>query len=132
MAMKWIKRWYEKNFSTYLRKGQVLALCGSRQVGKTSLLNRQLPSGLDIFKDDGDDQALHDILSPLRLKPIQQSFSGYRLVFIDEAQRIPNIGRALKLMVDHIPDLMIVVSGSSAFDLTNKLGEPLTGGQRVA
>jgi hypothetical protein len=58
---------------------------------------------------------------------LQTAFGSYQLLFIDEAQRIPDVGYALKLLIDHFPEMIILVTGSSSFDLSNKIGEPLTG-----
>jgi len=129
--MKWIKRYYEDEFDNLLQKGKVLVLHGSRQVGKTSLINRIIKPGKDVFKGDGNDLDLQDILNSQRLSVIQNAFGGYSLVFIDEAQKVNNIGEAIKLLFDHSPDITIVLTGSSSFQLSGKLGEPLTGRQNV-
>ena len=129
--MNWIKRYYEERFDQMLQQGKVLVIFGSRQVGKTSLINRMIQKGPDIFMGDGNDLDLQDILNSQRLSTIQNALGGYRMVIIDEAQKVSNIGRALKLLIDHTPDTTIIVSGSSSFDLSNKLGEPLTGRQKV-
>jgi len=75
----------------------------------------------------GDNLDIAEILSSQRLSVLKQFTAGYDYLFIDEAQKIPNIGINLKLAVDNIPDLSVFVTGSSAFDLKNKIGEPLTG-----
>lgn len=75
----------------------------------------------------GDNLDVAEILSSQRLSVLKQFTAGYDFLFIDEAQKIPDIGINLKLIVDNIPALAIFVTGSSAFDLKNKIGEPLTG-----
>ena len=70
---------------------------------------------------------LRDILSAQKVSQLDINFRNYDLIFIDEAQRIPEVGIALKLLIDHFPDKTIIVTGSSSFDLSNKIGEPLTG-----
>jgi predicted AAA+ superfamily ATPase len=124
----WFQRFWEEAGDTLLRKGKVFVLYGPRRVGKTELINKFL-GNFDgkIFKGTGDDMDVREILSSQKLSRFKLFFSGYDLVFIDEAQRIPDVGYALKLLVDHFPELIIVVSGSSSFDLSGKLGEPLTG-----
>lgn len=75
----------------------------------------------------GDNIDAAEIISSQRLSVLKQFTAGYDYLFIDEAQKIPTIGNSLKLMVDAIPELILFVTGSSAFDLKNKIGEPLTG-----
>jgi len=129
--VNWIKRYYEERFDQMLQRGKVLVIFGSRQVGKTSLINRMIQKGADIFMGDGNDLDLQDIFNSQRLSVIQNALGGYKMIIIDEAQKIINIGQALKLLIDHIPNTTIIVTGSSSFDLSNKLGEPLTGKQKV-
>jgi len=74
---------------------------------------------------------LRDILESDSPQRIRSSFSGYDLIVIDEAQKIERVGSGLKLLVDHLPDVPVFASGSSSFELSNRLGEPLTGRQRV-
>jgi hypothetical protein len=84
-----------------------------------------------IFAGTGDDIDLRTILSSENKAIITTSFKGYEIVFIDEAQRIPNIGWGLKLLVDSSPEISVIASGSSSFQLWNKVGEPLTGRQVI-
>ena len=80
-----------------------------------------------IFSGTGDNLEVRELISSQKLSRLQTAFSNYQLVFIDEAQRIPDVGFGLKLLIDHFPEMIIVVTGSSSFDLSNKIGEPLTG-----
>ncbi|HRZ47883.1 MAG TPA: ATP-binding protein [Bacteroidales bacterium] len=75
----------------------------------------------------GDNLDVMEILSSRRLSLLERLVQGYDYLFIDEAQMIPHIGQSLKLMVDHIPNLSIFITGSSSLDLLNRTGEPLTG-----
>lgn len=112
-----------------LKPGLVLGLFGARRTGKTFLM-QQIRNRLEdnqVLMVQGDNLDVAEILSSQRLSVLQQFTSGYTYLFIDEAQKIPNIGNSLKLIVDTIPDLKVFVTGSSAFDLKNKVGEPLTG-----
>jgi uncharacterized protein len=127
----WLERHYETSFGKMFSKGKVMIIYGSRQVGKTSLINKMIHDGPNIFKGDGIDMELQSIMGSQSLSTIRNAFKGYELVFIDEAHKIPNIGNSLKLLIDHEPEIMIIVSGSSSFDLSNKIGEPLTGRQNV-
>jgi uncharacterized protein len=128
--MVWIKRSLENNFESFLQKGKVLIVYGARRVGKTSVIEKLLKqqSG-KIYSGTGDDIDLRSILSSQSKNKIITSFQGYDIVFIDEAQRIPDIGWGLKLLVDSNPGISVIASGSSSFDLLNKTGEPLTGRQ---
>jgi hypothetical protein len=132
--MSWIKRYYEPGFDQMLQKGKVLVIYGPRQVGKTSLINHLLTPKTNekIFKGDGNDVTLQDILGSKKLANIQNAFKGYRIIFIDEAQKIEEIGDGLKLLVDHAPEIAVIASGSSSFDLSNRIGEPLVGRQKVS
>ncbi len=107
---------------------KILLIYGARQVGKTTLVN-QLLEGYPgrILRADGDRQAYADVLSSRDLAKLKQLVSGYDLLFIDEAQRIPDIGINLKILHDHIPDLRIIATGSSSFELASLVSEPLTG-----
>ncbi|OGC23954.1 hypothetical protein A2291_05590 [candidate division WOR-1 bacterium RIFOXYB2_FULL_42_35] len=126
------KRYYLDKIPSLLEPNKVLVLYGPRRAGKTTLLNAFLKdfSG-KYFLGFGDDGNLRDVLKTQEIDKIKQFFGGYELIVIDEAQRIPEIGLVLKLMVDHIPGIKVIATGSSSFDLSNRIGEPLTGRQRV-
>ena len=128
---KWIQRYYEAQFESMFQKGKVAVLLGSRQVGKTSLIKRMISNRENVFIGDGNDFDLQELLNSLRLSVLKNALGNYNLIFIDEAQKIINIGEAMKLIVDHLPDSTVILSGSSSFDLSNKIGEPLTGRQSV-
>lgn len=106
----------------------VIGILGARRTGKTFLMEeiaKELPEKVLIVQ--GDNLDVSEILSSQRLSLLKRFTEGVTHLFIDEAQKIPGIGINLKLMADNIPGLHILVSGSSAFDLKNKVGEPLTG-----
>lgn len=107
---------------------KILVLYGARQVGKTTLINGMLENykGL-VLRVDADQQIFTDILSSRDLTKLKRLVSSFDLLFIDEAQRIPDIGINLKILHDQIPELRIVATGSSSFELANKVSEPLTG-----
>ncbi|MBU1717995.1 MAG: ATP-binding protein, partial [Bacteroidetes bacterium] len=100
-----------------------------RRVGKTMLLNHLIKNDFPgkILSLNGEDQSVVSVLGNRTIENYKQLTSGYDYLVIDEAQKIPDIGNVLKLVVDHIEGLRVVVTGSSVFDLSNKLGEPLTG-----
>ena len=109
-----------------LHKGKVIVLIGPRQVGKTTLINTLLKDKEYLFLD-GDDHSVCDLLSNANTQQLRGIIGNFKYVFIDEVQRIPNIGLKLKIMVDQIKDVQVIVSGSSAFDINNMTQEPLTG-----
>ena len=125
-------RYYQTIIDQYLKPNKVLVLYGPRQVGKTTLIRNFLASYEGkVYRSTGDDTRLRELLEKPSITSLETYFSAYDLVFIDEAQRIDNIGLALKLMVDHLEDIRIIATGSSSFDLSNKVGEPLVGRQYV-
>ena len=107
---------------------KIIVLYGPRQVGKTTLVKHILQQLS--FKSLGvtsDDIRHSQVLASRNLDTLASLVTGYELLFIDEAQRIPEIGVNLKLLHDHFPQLKIIVTGSSSLDLANKINEPLTG-----
>lgn len=123
MVERLLRQLIDKN----LGNGKAIILLGARQTGKTTLL-KQIFAGrsnvLWINGDEPDTIALFDKSSSARLRNV---FAGYSIVVIDEAQRISNIGIKLKLITDNIPNIQVIATGSSSFDLSNKINEPLTG-----
>lgn len=105
---------------------KALIVLGPRQVGKTTLL-RELVSEKDVLFLNGDDPTVQTLLSNVNTEVLRQLIGKHAFVFIDEAQRIDNIGITLKLITDQIQTCQLIVSGSSAFELRNATNEPLTG-----
>jgi len=124
-----IYRFLTDDLLNSLHPGFVTGLFGARRTGKTFLMEqiRNRIEGRQILMVQGDNLDVAEILSSQRLSVLKQFTAGYDYLFIDEAQKIPDIGVNLKLIVDNIPELAVFVTGSSAFDLKNKIGEPLTG-----
>lgn len=124
-----LPRFYD-NLNSYLMPNKVLVVYGSRQTGKTTLLKKFLSESEGQFRyklDSGDDINTRILLGSSDSKKIIEYAKGYDLIAIDEAQRIKNIGMGLKILVDQIPNIKIVVTGSSSFELAGQIGEPLTG-----
>lgn len=122
-----ITRILEEKIRAKLGSEKAILLFGARQLGKTTLLRKLFaadPTALWLSGDEPDVQALFDQVNSSRLKTL---FAGRRYVVIDEAQRISDIGLKLKLVTDHIPEVQVIATGSSAFELANKTNEPLTG-----
>jgi predicted AAA+ superfamily ATPase len=112
--------------------GKALILYGPRRAGKTTLLKSYLDScGLRYRLETGDDVRIRNLLGSGDLKQILAFAEGFELVAIDEAQQIPDIGMGLKILVDHLPALRTIATGSSSFDLAGAIGEPLTGRKRT-
>jgi predicted AAA+ superfamily ATPase len=116
----------------YIKLNKVLVIYGPRQVGKTTLIKKYLHNikGSAIYKT-GDDLVFANDFGQCSLNLIKKIVPENSLFIIDEAQKIPNIGRALKLLVDNVANVKVLVTGSSAFDLANRTSEALTGRKTV-
>ncbi|MEM0992495.1 MAG: ATP-binding protein [Bacteroidota bacterium] len=110
-----------------LFSGKALILIGPRQVGKTTIIRSLLKAHEPYLFLDGDDPKVRRLLDTPSTEEIKTILGSHKIVFVDEAQRIDNIGLTLKIITDQFADLQLVVSGSSAFDLGQKTNEPLTG-----
>ena len=111
------------------KPGKALVIFGPRRVGKTTLIKEYLKGlGNDSYRFlDGGDIFAQGILSTPDLQNLQKNYGDRKIFVLDEAQKIQNIGETLKLMIDHIPDMVMVVTGSASFDLAGQIGEPLLG-----
>jgi len=109
-----------------LGKGKAIIITGPRQVGKTTLVKNIIGDKGYLFLD-GDDPTVRRLLTNPNTEEIKSIIGKNKIVFIDEAQRIENIGITLKIITDQFKTVQLLVSGSSAFELNNKLNEPLTG-----
>ncbi len=125
-----IKRRQQNNIEKLIGKNKAILITGTRRVGKTVLLHSIAENyqgkSLSLNGEDFDVQELLKTRSAANYKRI---VGDATLLMIDEAQVIPEIGNILKLMIDSIPSLTIIATGSSSFDLVNKTGDPLTGRQ---
>ena len=111
-----------------LQPNKVIVLLGARRVGKTKLIEKLIENaGEKILFLNGDDVETHNLLETQSTSNFKRLLGDTKFLIIDEAQEIPNIGKKLKLMVDTIIDLKILVTGSSAFEINNQIGEPLVG-----
>jgi len=124
----YIKRDIGKEIQKRLFSGKVIILYGARQVGKTTLVKQILSQR----KDDAlylncDEPDIVDMLSRKTSTEIKDLFGNKKLVVIDEAQRVKDIGITLKIIIDNIENVQVVATGSSSFDLSNNVSEPLTG-----
>lgn len=125
-----INRILKDNILKRMKPNKVMVLSGARRIGKTVLL-KQIENEINVpyLFLNGEDFSVHELLARRNKAHYEQILGDKRLLIIDEAQKIPDIGFILKFMVDEIEGLKIIVTGSSAFDMTNGTGEPLTGRQ---
>lgn len=116
------------DIESLLSPNKVLVIYGPRRVGKTTILKKYLKTTKYSYRfDAGDDISTHEYLSSQKLSLLREYVDDNELIVIDEAQMIPKIGSNLKLLVDHFPNLRIIVTGSASFDLAQQIGEPLVG-----
>jgi predicted AAA+ superfamily ATPase len=126
--MNMIERKLSKIIQAQLFKGKAIILVGSRQVGKTTLLGELVrQSDKRILSLNCDEPEVQTILTDTNVAKLRTIIGNNELVVIDEAQKVNNIGLTLKLIVDNIKDVQVIATGSSAFELRNRLNEPLTG-----
>ncbi len=126
-----IRRFYQ-DLKKHLEKNKVLVLYGPRQVGKTTLLKNFVKNtSLKYRFDSGDLYSIQQVISSQDLRKIKEYVGDNKLIIIDEAQNIPNVGLGLKIIVDQIPDVYVIATGSSSFELSGQVGEPLTGRKKT-
>lgn len=111
----------------WLFQGKVIILYGPRQVGKTTIANQIIGNHLGALYLNCERQPVWELLISQNLTRIRETIGNARLVVFDEAQKIPDIGKLLKLLIDTYPEIQFLATGSSSFDLSNILSEPLTG-----
>lgn len=123
-----IKRLIQTKIEKDLFKGKIAIIYGARQVGKTTLAKEiQKKYADDSFYLNCDEPDIRDALTNKTSTELKSFLGSKKLIIIDEAQRVENIGLTLKLLADNFPQTQILATGSSAFDLSNKIAEPLTG-----
>lgn len=126
--MNLIKRKLEELVTRQLGKNKVILIMGTRRVGKTVLADTIKRSYIgQVLVLNAEDFDVQEMLKNRSVANYKRIIGKATLLIIDEAQVLPNIGQILKLMIDHIPELTIIATGSSSVDLANKTGDPLTG-----
>ena len=131
MSKKFIPRFQYSVVKKLVQENKVLILYGPRQVGKTTILKKYLEATKEehIFLS-GDDYSHQALLNP-SIADLKALIGSKRLLAIDEAQKIDDIGLILKILVDNIKGLKVIVTGSSTFNLVNQMSEPLTGRKHI-
>lgn len=121
-----ITRTLQSALQKRLFKGKAILLFGPRQCGKSTLVETMLGNS-DHYYMNGDEADVRETLSNTTSTKLKAIIGNKKVVFIDEAQRIPNIGLTLKLFTDQVKDVQVIATGSSAFELSSQVNEPLTG-----
>lgn len=123
MIERLLRQEIEKRWAT----GKAIIILGPRQVGKTTLLKKICQEKGEFLFLNADETEVTALLENANEMRLRQIIGRHKVVFLDEAQRIPNVGLTLKIFTDQIPEVQIVVSGSSSLDLASEINEPLTG-----
>ncbi len=124
---KMIQRILESQILDRFYSNKAILLTGPRQVGKTTLMKSILSRMENVLSLDGDDPTVIRLLDRPNTEQLRQIIGNNKVLFVDESQRIPEIGLTAKIIVDQFPDVQLILSGSSSFDLLNQTQESLTG-----
>ncbi len=126
--MSYLPRLIQPQIEKRLFKGKVVIIYGARQVGKTMLVKKIFDkyNGAKIYLNC-ELLSVQQGLAVPEAEKLKSYLGNNKLVILDEAQKITNIGLILKILIDTYPDIQIIATGSSSFDLANKINEPLTG-----
>jgi len=125
-----IKRILEDQIVSLLGSGKAIIIMGARQVGKSTLLDTIFRDKKDILYMTGDDLDVQELFSQMTSTRLKALLGTTKILIIDEAQRITNIGLRLKLITDQIKDVQVIATGSSSFELASKVNESLAGRKR--
>ncbi len=117
-----------ENLQASVKPGKVVVIYGARRTGKTTLLQEFLKTEESPYlMVSGEDIAVQDYMASQSIEKLTSFIGHNKLLVVDEAQKVEKIGLNLKLIVDHIPGIRVIATGSSSFDLARTMGEPLTG-----
>lgn len=125
-----ITRIQEAAVNTLLGSNKAIILMGARQVGKSTLLHSVLGMDDTVLWLNGDDDDVREMFKSITSTRLRVIIGNRKTVVIDEAQRIENIGLRIKLITDQMPGIQVIATGSSSFELSSKINEPLTGRKR--
>jgi hypothetical protein len=130
ITVNMIKRILEKQIVSLLGSGKAVIIMGARQVGKSTLLDTIFNDKKDVLWMTGDDLDIQELFSQMTSTRLKALLGSTKILIIDEAQRIPDIGLRLKLITDQIKDVQVIATGSSSFELASKVNESLAGRKR--
>jgi uncharacterized protein len=122
-----ISRILQNKIQEKLYEGKAIIIMGARQTGKTTLLRNLLPPDDKVLWLNGDEPDVQAVFEKASSDHLKAFLGNYKVVVIDEAQRIRDIGLGIKLIKDNFPEIQVVATGSSSFELANRVNEPLTG-----
>lgn len=123
-----IRRQLQDVIEAHMFAGKAIIVIGARQVGKSTLFNMVLEGRKEsALQLNCDEPEVQEMLSAMNTQELKLLIGQNKILVIDEAQRVENIGMTLKRITDNFPDVQLLVTGSSSFELQNKLNEPLTG-----
>lgn len=122
-----IQRRLSKTIESKLFSGKAIVIMGARQTGKTTLAKALLSGRDDVLWLNGDEQFVRDLMENISVAKYKSLIGDNQIIVIDEAQRIADIGIKTKLLTDNFKDKQVILTGSSSFELANKINEPLTG-----
>lgn len=125
-----INRFLQPQLESMLGSHKAIIVMGARQVGKSTLLQLLLGQRQDVLWLNGDNNDVQTLFTAISAERIHSLMGTKRVLVIDEAQRIPNIGVQLKIIIDQLSDVQVIATGSSSFELASKVNEPLTGRKR--
>ena len=126
--MQYINRLISKRIENHFFQKKALIILGPRQVGKTTMMNEIIKEqALPVLYLNGDEADIRELLTNTTSTRLRNVIGTNKIIFIDEAQRIENIGITLKLITDQIKDVQVIATGSSSLELRNIINEPLTG-----
>lgn len=122
-----IQRLLSNRLTEFVGSGKAIIIMGARQVGKTTVLKSIFGDKNNVLWLNADEQDVRSVFENASSTRLKAVFRDKKIVVIDEAQRISDVGLKLKLITDQMPDIQLVVTGSSSFELANRTNEPLTG-----
>lgn len=122
-----IQRLLEASIQKDLFSGKAICIMGARQTGKTTLLKQLFESRQDTLWLNADLSQVRYLFSQVSLGALRSIIGNHKIVVIDEAQRIADVGIKMKLITDNFPQVQLILTGSSSFDLSQQINEPLTG-----
>ncbi len=125
-----IKRTLSEKIETLIGGNKAIIIMGPRQVGKSTLLNNLFANKKDVMFLNGDEMDVRLLFENISSTRLSAVIGKNKILVIDEAQRIENIGLKLKLITDNINDAQVIATGNSSFDLASKVNESLAGRKR--